>query len=427
MAAGKAEESRSAEEAPPLRLHSAPPPHAALLCGFLPELLQELLLAVDCSGATPRVTLWEAIVADHVLPTELPSRAPNAAEGVGIERARATTRGAPLHVDGVVATLARLFDRALLHCEPRPAAHAVLLCGTEHLLRCFKETALRMSDAGNETEFEMWMTPAVWEAYLESRHASLEMPSNALLRSFDALAMALTRASVAIAHFAEGNASIALACTFTVPSGRSACYRWPRGEPPAIEASDPKAAASRACSSAPEAALSPAIRFPYFAPLLAVIERQMVRGLPAEWWLQVGQPHEASSPASLGVSALDMAALAEAEVLLRQRLQAQLLRVCKAKLASWQVFLCLVEDWCLCVEFQQSHERHVDALLRGAHARGAQRPPFELELVAPEAHWHEEVGPFLKLGSTCHADADRSWQVSLRVSAREDGHCLECR
>lgn len=392
-AAAREEEARPAEEAPPLRLHAAPPPHAALLCGFLPELLGELL----CARGTPHVSLCEAFVAEHV---------PPAGQRSGGRRGAGEEAGPALHADGVVATLARLFDRSL-HRTPRLAAHAALLCGTEHLLRCFKQTALRLRDADGETTIELWLTPALWEAYLEAAHDSLEMPSNALLRSFEPLAAALARACLAITHFDQGHANVRLACTFAPAIGEHGRFHWPLAPPPAVPAG---------------ASQTTAIRFPYFAPLFAVIDRQLARGLPADWWLEVAEADK-----QLGVSALDEAALAEAEVLLRQQLQAQLLRLCAAELVSWQVFVYLVEDWCLCVALQRSRERQAGGVVELAR-------PVELALEAPEAHWRNEVQPFLGPGDAIDCgswalepEPEGVWRVSLLVSACEESHCLECR
>ena len=85
------------------------------------------------------------------------------------------------------------------------------------------------------------------------------------------------------------------------------------------------------------------------------------------------------------------------------------------------MFVYLVEDWCLCVALQRSRERKA-----GGVVELARRRPLELALEAPEAHWRNEVQPFLGPGNAIDcgsraldAEPEGVWRVSLLVSACE--------
>jgi hypothetical protein len=79
---------------------------------------------------------------------------------------------------------------------------------------------------------------------------------------------------------------------------------------------------------------------------------------------------------------------------LRARLQSQLLLHVRAdNLASWDVFVWLLEDWCLARSLISRHE----ALSASVSGRDDGDPAFRLVLRAPEAVWREGLLEFLSM------------------------------
>lgn len=201
------------------------------------------------------------------------------------------------------------------------------------------------------------------------------------------------------------------------------------------------------------------VRFPYFPPLLAVMEQQLSRGLPPSWWLTLPSatdPDPAGHIATALRVTIDLQALQEAEEQLRARLQAQLLCVRADHPGSWRVLVCLIEEWVLANELLRRDEQGVNAPTDGAHdvrsddakpdappAASTAMPSTEegrrvlwLELEASESHWRNELAPLLDQTTTiCSGERVGSvrgrgsqmdgWLVHLRVLFT-DRHCMEC-
>ena len=234
----------------------------------------------------------------------------------------------------------------------------------------------------------MWLDEVAWEAYLDDApHGSLELPPNVLLRCFAPLAAALGRASLCVLHHADGHARISIRCVAPIATvsddagaaeGTNVTDRlgplcWPA--PHRLQAASTQAASTQAASEASEASKAPQtasskplMRFPYFAPLLDAIERPLACGLPPQWWLELDANSDGNDgkgitsdvngggngdgsgsgdgdgDASLGSAAraaargaaasVDVDALLRATALLREALQAQLLRLCAGHAAA---------------------------------------------------------------------------------------------
>ncbi|KAL3933040.1 MAG: hypothetical protein SGPRY_000454 [Prymnesium sp.] len=263
--AANKESSLNEADAPPIKLHQAPPSRAAFLLAFLPELLQctsllsrkrqaLLKMRLDRVRALHQgVTICDTMLCEHVRT--------NAEDNRAVPEVRKLLPR--LDVEGVVATLAKLFDASLLYGR----------------------------------EFDPWLTESCWESYLDIHHSTLEMPSSALLRNA-CTPHHLTFESTLTWVFSNTNCS----------------YVWPS------PAGAPSSSSILGMKRGPVA-----IRFPYFTPLLDVIDsKHMARGLPPEWWLEVEPVIFAGGETgelSLHLKSLDIEALHEALRALVRKLQ----------------------------------------------------------------------------------------------------------
>ena len=447
----------------------------------------------DRDGAR-MLQIQPAMLACHI---KVPTSGAAAERGASWPPTPHTTPRIPeLDVYAVLATLSRLFEQHPSSVTPdrwlpRAAATSSMLTAAASLLECFRDVASRLTDttvdlgSPDDVEadgrgggavgkrrrehsrptlphdvsfFEPWVTQASWEAHLESRHAAFELPVNTLVGMLQPLATALSDASLALMHHADGHAHMHLAVEFRAgdeDSGRAAARPQQGMWQPATSAA--VLAMSSRQSGAPVVSTSKAefgVRFPYFPPLLEAIEAQLVRGLPAEWWLHLDSAGQTQSGGAVNLNdegatcvvsqaqlrqvgaSIDLAAVRRAEAALRHRLQSQLHSCVRADHpASWHVFIWLLEDFCLAR----------DLLTRG-EADGTcdtAVSPHQLTLFSTERLWRERVLPFLAPvtaaehettpAASASVEATREsaqrpgprWRVQLVIIEAEDGQAVE--
>lgn len=469
----------SAREDPRSELHpemadvlAPPPPAVALLCALLPELLDALLGTTPPVHTPPvhappvhsppvhsdegqnakgrnvvsaKLRFESAVLTQHVVSSSSASR--DAGGGAVVPVA---PEPLPLiNAHAIIGTLTRLFDRDSLRRPPPPAAATAMMVSAQHLLSCFRDVESRLTDeaqgatgtAGTSeadvlnglgskrkrgpaasavpaggVSFEPWVTRASWEGYLESRHDRLELPANSLADCLPPLAAALSAASLALTHHANGHAAIRILAELQGDRQRRV--------PPIQRTWQPVAHAA-------DADMGFGVRFPFFAPLLEAIEAPLVRGLPAQWWFEL-------TDANAGV-ALDVSAVREAEQGLRARLQSQLLLHVRAdNAASWDVFVWLLEDWCLaCSLLRRLEAPQSPATAVAAAAAAVGEDAFRLVLRAPEVVSRQGLLGFLsmppKVDTAAVRDgADERWHT-VRLVIEEDfdedygaDMCLPC-
>ena len=419
--------SRTDEQAelhPEINLHAPPPEAIELLCALLPELLlhaaasgMDNAAAADKAVVEPlSLRLEDVDIASHVHP----------ATGSGPHNNQRT-----LNVPSIVTTLARLFDAECLHRPPPPPSETATLAAATHLLNCFKQVSYRLHSDDVQVEeeegvmsivsgkrkqgedepssrrtmsFEPWVSLSTWESYLSDEPENLELPVNSLASSFLPLVHRLSKSRLAISHYARGHADLSLLVQLPLDDAGAAPMAW------------------RACGG--EAAMEEeeedqeepvAVRFPYYPPLLDVVEAQLASGLPVEWWLgrdglNDEDEDDEEAEAMKTLPSVDAGSLAMAEEGLRGRLQEQLLLHVRAGSAhSWSVFVWLLEEWCLANELL-----------------GRVESPFKLELQATEAVWRGALlGQHLQKAAAEGREA--SWRVELTILEVADGEsCVLC-
>lgn len=283
----------------------------------------------------------------------------------------------------------------------------------------------------------------------------LDVPANALLCSFGAVADGPCSAHLALRHHAHGHADMVVqfelhrehnarpeatrmrGCEGEADDDALTVRTWhPGGDVHTAHATvaaqrtavldGPKIDASGPDETAP-------VRFPLFAPLLRAIEAQLASGLPVQWWLG----GEGATAATGAMAVVDAAALGAAKEQLHARLQEQLsLHLASRHEASWRVFLWLLEEWCLAAELQRVAEASSATQATGAsHSGEPSAEPedggasrvFRIELRAPEAVWANALtvhlppthgGPEEGHGGEAVARLPR-WRVVLIMRASE--------
>lgn len=132
-------------------------------------------------------------------------------------------------------------------------------------------------------------------------------------------------------------------------------------------------------------------------------------------------------------------------------MQGQLLRVKQTALETWQVFVCLMEDWCLGTSILRRYEE--------ARSTGTLGPPdtsrdlglsdgnrgkdkmiqshachlFEIDFSVPQSHWEGEILPYLRaidsqsvIGERHEASNTCGWRVRIRVKESSEAYCMHC-
>eukprot|EP00041_Stephanoeca_diplocostata_P030519 m.925095 g.925095 ORF g.925095 m.925095 type:complete len:709 (+) comp23772_c0_seq36:524-2650(+) len=207
-----------------------------------------------------------------------------------------------LNPEGINTTIANLFRRNMVQSAAPPSAFVA-----DHLLRCFKQPLLRLSDTGES--FGLFVDRAVFKEYLEDLEGDAEAPDAVLLQCFDSTARSMVEIGVAVAHW-SGNLSH-LGIMISASEGEQPIYLCvPEAPAETAEGAVPAAgqpltvivggtrnmhppkqvvgANAEAPGTTKNLAESEQIRFPYHSGLFAIIDTFFARNVPPEMWLQRG-------------------------------------------------------------------------------------------------------------------------------------------
>lgn len=209
-------------------------------------------VAADAAKVVTPVMLLQAVL------QSLQTRPEHAflARGVDVQALEHLHTDGSLWPEAIIATLARMFRNSMIQSSVDPS-----FLVAHHLFACFRQPILRMV---SDDVFDLWVDRETFRAYLDEAH-NLEVPETLMLQKFDSVAQILIAKGLCLRHH-----SLNLTGTSLTVSLAGQDVGTLQAHTKTVDGMQ--------------------IRFPYFSPLLDVLEYYFAQDIPGELWLQEAEP-----------------------------------------------------------------------------------------------------------------------------------------